>query len=120
DWNAIVTRAQRQDEAESAKKEREDQKRRHRNTHPSRELGGCTGNFEHPAYGIVGITLEEGTLVWHWNHFNAPLMHYHYDTFTLPILVRGEPHVVFTLDERGTVARMKVLGELNVEFKRSH
>lgn len=120
DWNAIVTEAERKDEAESAKKEIEDQKRRHRNTRPSRELGGYTGDFEHPAYGTVRIALEEGALVWHWNRFAVPLTHYHYDTFTLPIPIMSEPHVVFTLDERGTVARMKVLGNMEVEFKRRH
>jgi CubicO group peptidase (beta-lactamase class C family) len=119
DWNAIVSEAERKDQAQSEKKESEDQKRRHRNTHPSRELGGYTGTFEHPAYGTVRITLEEGALVWHWNRFTAPLEHFHYDTFTLPIAIMDEPHVIFTLDERGSVARMKVLGNMDVEFKRS-
>jgi hypothetical protein len=114
DWNAIITEAECKEQAESAKKER-----RHRNTSPSRELAGYTGAYEHPAYGMVRITLENGALVWHWNRFTAPLAHYHYDTFTLPIAIMGEPHVVFTLDERGTVKRMKVLGNMNVEFTRS-
>ncbi|HEY7313002.1 MAG TPA: serine hydrolase [Gemmataceae bacterium] len=119
DWNKIVGEAEHEDQEQAKNKEREDQKRQHVNTHPSRELGAYTGNFEHPAYGTVRITLEEGALVWHWNRFTAPLTHFHYDTFTLPILKMGEPHVVFTLDERGTVARMKVKGEMDVEFKRS-
>ena len=39
-------------------------------------------------------------------------------SFTLPIEVMGEPHVVFALDAKGTVARMKVRGTLDVEFQR--
>jgi CubicO group peptidase (beta-lactamase class C family) len=119
DWNKIVADAEYKEQEESAKKEREDQKRRHRDTSPSRELAGYTGAYEHPAYGTVRITLEDGALVWRWNHFTAPLAHYHYDTFTLPLDTMGEPHVVFTLDERGTVRRMKVLGNMDVEFTRS-
>jgi CubicO group peptidase (beta-lactamase class C family) len=118
DWNKIVADAECAEQAESAKKEREDQMRRHRDTSPSRELAGYTGAYEHPAYGTVRITLENGALVWYWNRFTAPLTHYHYDTFTLPIAMIGEPHVVFALDERGTVSRMKVLGNMAVEFTR--
>jgi CubicO group peptidase (beta-lactamase class C family) len=118
DWNKIVEDAERKNQAESAKKEREDRKRLHRNTNPSRELAGYTGTYEHPAYGTVRITLEDGKLMWHWNRFMAPLTHYHYDMFTLPIAIMEEPHVVFALDERGTVKRMKVLGNMGVEFTR--
>lgn len=118
DWNKIVAAAEDKDEAETAKKEREKQKRRQLDTQPSRELEGYIGSYEHPAYGTVRITLEDGRLMWQWNRWRAALVHYQYDSFTLPIEKMGEPHVVFTLDAKGTVARMKVLGEMNVEFRR--
>jgi CubicO group peptidase (beta-lactamase class C family) len=119
DWNAVIAEAERKKHLEVVDGERKKLARRHVDTHPSRELGGYTGAYEHPAYGTVRITLEGGKLVWSWNHFTAPLSHYQYDTFLLPIEVMGEPHVVFALDGRGTVARMKVLGTMGVEFERS-
>jgi CubicO group peptidase (beta-lactamase class C family) len=118
DWNALVAEAQRKDEAEAEKKEREKQKRQHLDTQPSRELAGYAGFYEHPAYGTVRITLEDGRLVWQWNRWSAALIHYHYDTFTLPIEKMGEPRVVFTLDTKGRVVQMKVLGSMGVEFRR--
>lgn len=55
-------------------------------THPSHPLEDFTGNFEHPAYGAIGIKLEGDSL-----HIIHPaleddentLSHYHYDVFTL-------------------------------------
>jgi CubicO group peptidase (beta-lactamase class C family) len=118
DWNAVIRAAERKN-AEIEAKESEKRPRRHLHTTPSRELAGYTGEYEHPAYGTARVTLDDGALVWHWNRFNATLKHYHYDTFTLPIEMMEEPRVVFTLDEKGTVARMKVLGNVGVEFQRS-
>jgi hypothetical protein len=55
--------------------------------------------------------------VWLWNDFRAVLEHFHYDTFTLPIEVMGEPEVVFALDD-GAVTGMRVGGKVDVEFRR--
>lgn len=119
DWNALVAQAVRKDEADAMNKDKEDRQHRHQQTRPSRELAGYTGVYEHPAYGTVRVALEEGRLMWQWNRFRAPLTHYHYDTFVLPIEIMGEPRVVFVLDAKGTVARMKVLGAMDVEFQRA-
>jgi CubicO group peptidase (beta-lactamase class C family) len=119
DWNDIVAKAEREDEAEAKRKEREREQRRQRDKQPSRELSGYTGIYAHPAYGKVRVTQENGRLVWKWEHWSAVLAHYHFDTFTLPIEKMGNPLVVFTLDAKGAVARMKVLGEMDVEFQRS-
>jgi len=119
DWNKIVGEADQRDIADSEQSKCEKEKRRHPDTRPSRELAGYTGVYKHPAYGTVRITLEDSQLIWHWEGWRAALEHYHYDTFTLPIEKMGEPLVVFTLDAKGAVARMKVLGEMGVEFKRS-
>ncbi|HTU91683.1 MAG TPA: serine hydrolase [Gemmataceae bacterium] len=118
-WNEIVAEANRKDKKESERLTREQQKRRHLGTQPSRELGGYTGAYEHPAYGTVRIALENDRLIWRWQRWSAALVHYHYDTFALPINKMDDPLVVFTLDAKGAVARMKVLGEMGVEFKRS-
>jgi CubicO group peptidase (beta-lactamase class C family) len=118
-WNAIVEKAETTDNAEAERKDQEKQKRRHPDTRPSRELAGYTGTYQHPAYGTVHIGLDNGRLIWQWHRWNAALEHYHYDTFLLPIEKMGDPLVVFTLDAKGAVARMKVLGQMDVEFTRS-
>jgi CubicO group peptidase (beta-lactamase class C family) len=118
DWNEVVRAAERKHHNAIEEEERAKLARRQPNTHPSRELAGYIGTYEHPAYGTVRITLENGELVWNWNHFTATLTHYQYDTFTLPIEVMGEPHVVFALDAKGMVSRMKVRGNMDVEFER--
>lgn len=117
-WNTIVAEAERTDERMSAEREREHEKRRHHGTHTSRELAAYTDTYEHPAYGSVRVSLANGSLHWKWNRFDADLTHYHYDTFRLPFAVMGRPRVVFTLDAKGTVARMRVLGNMDVEFVR--
>jgi CubicO group peptidase (beta-lactamase class C family) len=118
DWDAVVRGAERKEQAEAEEVERERLARRHANTRPSRELPAYAGTYEHPAYGTVRVTLGPGGLVWEWNDFRAVLEHFHYDTFTLPIDVMGAPEVVFTL-EGGRVTRMKVGGNLDVEFRRA-
>jgi CubicO group peptidase (beta-lactamase class C family) len=118
DWNEVVRAAERKHNKEVEEEERAKLARHQPNTHPSRELAGYTGTYEHPAYGTVRITLNNGELVWSWNRFTAALTHYQFDTFTLPIEIMGEPHVVFALDSKGTVARMKVRGNMDVEFQR--
>jgi CubicO group peptidase (beta-lactamase class C family) len=117
DWNAIVLAAMRQEQAEHAEAERERLAKRHRNTRPSCAWAAYAGDYEHPAYGTVRVSLGPGGLVWQWNDFRAVLEHFHYDTFTLPIEVMGEPELVFAQDG-GAVARMKVGGKLDVEFRR--
>jgi CubicO group peptidase (beta-lactamase class C family) len=113
DWNTIIADAERQNSAAKKKPTR------HANTKPSRELAAYAGAYEHPAYGTVRVSLKDGQLIWQWNQFRGELSHYHYNTFTLPIEIIGEPHVVFTLDADGTVSRMKVLGHMDVTFRRA-
>ena len=92
---------------------------RHRGTQPSRELPAYAGDYEHPAYGIVQIRIEEGQLRWRWHRFAAGLEHYHYDTFVLPIAVMGRPLARFTLGDDGNVAALHVGGNLDVTFRRT-
>jgi CubicO group peptidase (beta-lactamase class C family) len=118
DWNAIVAESVRKAETEAESKEVEEEKRRRLHAPPTRELAGYTGSYEHPAYGTVRVSLQEGKLMWHWHHFSAPLRHYQYDAFTLPLESMGDPRVVFTLDAMGFVARMRVGGAMDVAFQR--
>lgn len=118
DWNVHVARMVRKKERRDARRDHAILAGRHHGRHPSRELSAYTGEYENPAYGTVQVVLREGNLVWKWNRFRAGLEHFHYDTFMLPIEVMSVPQVIFTLDAKGRVARMKVTGHLGVEFRR--
>jgi CubicO group peptidase (beta-lactamase class C family) len=118
DWNAHVQAVVKKYEDQTAENVRKQLEQRHRDTKPSRELAAYAGNYEHPAYGEVRVTLERGQLVWTWNHFSGPLEHFHYDTFVLHEEVMQEPFVQFVLDTDGKVNVMKVGGVVGLEFKR--
>jgi CubicO group peptidase (beta-lactamase class C family) len=116
DWNALFTGLAEKGEAEQQAKETEREEKRHKETHPSRELTAYTGAYEEPAYGTASVSLENGALALQWINFHFPLEHFHFDTF----LAKSErprftEPVVFTLDASGDVALLKVL---NVEFKK--
>jgi CubicO group peptidase (beta-lactamase class C family) len=116
DWDRLFLDVARQEAA--AERERARQARRHAGTRPSKELAAYAGDYEHPAYGTVRVTLERGKLVWDWRDFHAALEHFHYDTFTLPVEFLGNPEVQFTLNEAGGVERMHVFGHMDIEFRR--
>ncbi|MGO4331605.1 serine hydrolase [Cupriavidus sp. 2TAF22] len=53
-------------------------------TAPSHALDDYVGEYEHPAYGRIGIASEGGKLAWCWRGMSGPLEHRHYDVFTVP------------------------------------
>jgi hypothetical protein len=75
-------------------------------------LAAYTGTYQEPAYGEVRVTLENGKLIWHWSTFDAPLEHFHFDTFDAhhPNLV--DTQVVFLLGADGEVASMHALDRI--------
>ena len=117
DWNALLGEAVRKDAAAAADKARVREASRKRDTTPSRELAAYAGAYEHPAYGTVRVTLENGALVWTWNRFRTPLEHYQDDEFTAPLENIGSPHVTFRLNAAGVTA-LRVSEPMNVEFRR--
>ncbi len=58
-------------------------------TAPSHPLEAYSGDFEHPGYGILSVTLNEGELQGTLNNIAFPIRHYHYDIFEV-ILDRWE------------------------------
>lgn len=54
---------------------------RARGTHPSLELAAYTGEYFHPAYGIIRVGRQDGNLVLQFKALTVPLTHYGYDTF---------------------------------------
>jgi hypothetical protein len=54
------------------------------NTKPSHSLNDYIGQFEHPAYGIMKITSNNGVLQLDFHKIVLPLNHYHFDRFDTP------------------------------------
>jgi CubicO group peptidase (beta-lactamase class C family) len=118
DWNGLYVDLLRKEHEASAERAEKWLASRHPSTKPSHELAAYAGDYEHPAYGTMHVSLERGALVWKWNTFNGTLEHFHYDTFVLPLGVLGNPEVVFTLAADGSVSKMEVRGKVGVEFRR--
>jgi CubicO group peptidase (beta-lactamase class C family) len=119
DWNAIVQAVVRREAAEAEDVLRAREAARHRGTTPSQPLVAYAGAYENPAFGSARVTFDSGRLVWSFNAFRAPLEHYQYDTFFLPLNVLGQPLVRFTTSAAGTVEAMHVGGKMDVEFRRA-
>lgn len=53
-------------------------------TKPSHPLSDYVGQYEHPAYGILTISMKDTTLQFDFHKIVLPLYHYHYDRFDTP------------------------------------
>jgi CubicO group peptidase (beta-lactamase class C family) len=54
------------------------------NTIPSHSLGNYIGEYEHPAYGVLKISMKDSALLFDFHKIVLPLNHYHYDRFDTP------------------------------------
>jgi CubicO group peptidase (beta-lactamase class C family) len=52
-------------------------------TRPSHDLHDYTGEYEHPAYGVVRIVSNDHALHWDGLGLDLPISHRHYDVFEL-------------------------------------
>jgi CubicO group peptidase (beta-lactamase class C family) len=53
-------------------------------TQPSHPLAAYAGEYEHPAYGIIRVSLEGAQLKLNFHKIELPLSHFHYDRFDTP------------------------------------
>ena len=53
-------------------------------TKPSHALADYVGEYEHPAYGMLKIGLQDQALQFDFHKIQLPLSHYHYDRFDTP------------------------------------
>lgn len=53
-------------------------------TKPSHPLSEYVGQYEHPAYGIINLTLVDNVLHFDFHNMKLPLKHYHFDRFDTP------------------------------------
>jgi len=84
-------------------------------TRPGRDLADYVGDYRHPGYGRITITLAEGKLHWSFRGMSEPLAHRHYDTFELPEepkspggLLPGQLTISFSTDREGNIAGVAV------------
>jgi len=54
------------------------------NTKPSHPLSDFVGEYEHPAYGTLKISLKDNQLRFEFHKIRFPLTHFHYDRFDTP------------------------------------
>jgi CubicO group peptidase (beta-lactamase class C family) len=112
DWNAYYLAAEKKldDKDAAAKVERES--KRHRDTHPSRELAAYAGTYENAAYGRATVTLENNGLMLRWKRLALPLTHYHFDTFSaFSEEDEVDEQLEFRLGADGEVNTLTIFGE---------
>ena len=54
------------------------------NTMPSHKLSDYAAEYEHPAYGVLKVTIEGDALQADFHKIKLPLSHFHYDRFDTP------------------------------------
>lgn len=89
-------------------------------TRPSHRLEDYVGEFEHPAYGVVTISLKNRGLVFDFHKIQLPLSHFHYDRFETPDDEEyGRWSVNFMMNPQGDIDRaLMSLDEAEVTFTR--
>ncbi|RPH38203.1 serine hydrolase [bacterium] len=91
------------------------------NTRPSHLLEDYTGEFVHPAYGVLHIAMKDSALQMNFHNMILPLKHFHYDRFDTP---NDEQYGLWSLhyatNPQGEIDKIAVsLDESEVAFVRS-
>jgi CubicO group peptidase (beta-lactamase class C family) len=89
-------------------------------TRPSHKLADYLGEYVHPAYGTLKITLKDEQLHFDFHKLSFPLTHFHYDRFDTPDDEQdGKWSVNFRTNPQGDVDEiMMSLDEAAVVFTR--
>ena len=90
------------------------------NTKPSHKLEDYTGEFEHPAYGVLTVGKADTNLTFDFHKIRMPLSHFHYDRFDTPDDERdGKWSVLFVTNPQGEIDRAEMsLDEAAISFTR--
>jgi CubicO group peptidase (beta-lactamase class C family) len=78
---------------------------------PSRDLSHFAGDYEHPAYGVVHIFVDDGALRWHGLGLELPISHRHYDVFELGAdwsIWFEDMTLQFQTDREGEIASLSI------------
>jgi CubicO group peptidase (beta-lactamase class C family) len=89
-------------------------------TKPSHALDDYTGEFEHPAYGVLTIARQSEVLGFDFHKIKLPLSHFHYDRFDSPDDEQdGKWSINFGTSPAGEIDRALIsLDEAEVTFTR--
>lgn len=89
-------------------------------TQPSHALDDFTGEYEHPAYGLLKIDRKDAGLQFDFHGIKLPLSHFHYDRFDSPDDEQeGKWSIHFSTSPRGELDKAWIsLDEAEVAFTR--
>jgi CubicO group peptidase (beta-lactamase class C family) len=118
DWIGDAAKKIAEGEAEGKKAEEKKATRKHPGTVPAHKLDEYAGDYRHPGYGDLKVTLQGGKLGFVYNGIATPLVHWHYETFTG--LKAEDPafedtKLTFRTDENGNVVGLTVPFEASVD-----
>jgi CubicO group peptidase (beta-lactamase class C family) len=118
DWVGEAAKSKVKGDAASKEAEKKKAARRVPNTKPSHGLDAYAGDYFHPGYGDLKVTVEKGQLAFTYNNITTPLEHWHYDSFNG--VRAGDPvfedsKLNFITDTNGNVARLEAPFEATLE-----
>jgi CubicO group peptidase (beta-lactamase class C family) len=118
DWVGDAAKSKVKGDEATKEAEKKKAARRVLNTRPSHKLEDYAGDYFHPGYGDLKVTVEKGQLAFTYNNITTPLEHWHYDTFNG--VRAGDPvfedsKLNFITDTNGNVARLEAPFEATLE-----
>jgi len=118
DWVGEAAKSKVKGDEATKEAEKKKAARRVLNTRPSHKLEDYAGDYFHPGYGDLKVTVEKGRLAFAYNNIMTPLDHWHYDIFNG---LRAADSVFenfkmnFITDANGNVARLEAPFEATLE-----
>jgi CubicO group peptidase (beta-lactamase class C family) len=90
------------------------------NTKPSHDLADYVGDYDHPAYGTLKISMKDNAMRFDFHKIGLPLTHFHYDRFDSPDdEEEGKWSINFSTNPQGDIDKATVsLDEGEVTFVR--
>ncbi|MBD2445722.1 serine hydrolase [Nostoc sp. FACHB-152] len=107
-WNERMKERYAQAKEEKAKAALSIIDARKNGTQPSHPLEDYTGDFEHPAYGVLSILINDNHLTAIYNSTVYKLEHYHYDIFIADDLDDQPQLISFLTDKKGNISGVTV------------
>lgn len=81
DWSGEALARSKAANAQAREAEQQRETARITGTRPSHPLADYVGDYAHPGYGTLSVTLDSGRLVTTYNAIRTGLQHWHYDVF---------------------------------------
>ena len=118
DWIAEAAERKSKGMAVEEKAEQKKSSRRVLKTKPAHGLDAYAGDYHHPGYGNLKVTLQNGKLAFSYNDIVTPLEHWHYETFNglkADDPTFGDFKLTFRTDVNGKVAALEAQMEATLE-----